>query len=218
MTRLSAIVPSIVLITILSTGCKDDGISVDGRPVGLYARVVDSSGNVVVGAGVHYVFYTSTNPVTLNAWIQYSLPTQQVVTLRVFDPFDREVSTLLNAVQQPAGVHTIQFFDSSVTNGVYSYRLQTGDSLRTGFFFIRDDDIARLQQKSPLTVSDQNGQFFLSPSVLGIGRTFQTQFSAETISDSISLILVKTNYRTLIRSFRLDVTRPTDKTFTLEPN
>ena len=217
MNRLQIVVLSVALIGSLFVGCKDDGVSVDNRPAGLYAKVVNASGNPVVGVSVHYVFYTTSNPVMLNAWLQYSLSTQQIVTLKVFDPFGREVSTLVNAVQQPAGVHT-RLFDSSVTNGVYSYKLQTGDSSRTWSFFIRDDDLVRLQQKPPLTTSDQNGQFFLSPSVLGIGRTFQGQFSAETISDSISVEVVKANYRTLVQSFRLDVTKPTDKTFTLVSN
>ncbi len=212
------IVLSIALIGNLLVGCKDDGVSVDNRPAGLYAKVVNPSGGVVAGTSVHYIFYSSTNPVSLNAWIQYSLSVAQVVTLKVFDPVDREVSTLINAVQQPAGVHTIQFSDSSATNGVYSYKLQTGDSLRVGSFYLREDDIVRLQQKSPLTVSDQAGQFFLSAKVLGIGRTFQGQFSTETISDSISVVLVKANYRTLVQSFRLDVTKPTERTLTLEPN
>lgn len=217
MNRFHATVLPITLMMVLCFGCKDDGVSVDDRPTGLHSKVVNSIGNAVVGVNVHYVFYTSTNPVTLNAWIQYGLSTPQIVTLRIVDPFGRAVSTLINAVQQPSGQHTI-LFDSSVTNGVYSYRLQTGDSLRSGSFFIRDDDIARLQQKSPLTTSDQNGQFILTPSVLGIGRTFQGQFSTETIYDSISVVLVKANFRTLVQTFRLDTTKPTDKTFTLESN
>lgn len=218
MNRLQIIVLLVTLAGSLLVGCKDDGVSVDNRPAGLYAKVVNPSGGVIVGTSVHYIFYTSTNPVTLYALIQYSLSTSQVVTLKVFDPFDRELYTLINAVQQTAGVYTIHFDGSSLTNGVYSYKLQTGDSLRVGSFYIRDDDIVRLQQKSPLTVSDQAGEFFLSPEVLGIGRTFQGRFSTETISDSISVVLVKVNYRTLVQSFRLDVTRPTDRTFTLEPN
>jgi hypothetical protein len=218
MIRLCSFVLPTVFVISLFCGCKDDGVSVDNRPAGLYAKVVSSSGTTISGVNVHYLFYTTTNPLKLNAWIQYSLSTSQVVTLKVFDPFDREVSTLINAVQQPAGVHTVQFYDSTATNGVYSYRLQTGDSLKVGSFYIRDDDVVRLQQKSPLTVSDPAGQFFLSPQVLGIGRTFQSQFSTETISDSISIVLVKANYRTLIQSFRLDTSRPTDRTFTLESN
>ena len=217
MSRLCNIILLTILMSTLFAGCKNDGVSVDNRPAGLYANVINTSGSVMSGVNVHYLFYTSTNPVVTSLWIQYGLSTPQVVTLKVFDPFDRELGTLINGQQQPAGQHSI-YFDSSVTNGVYTYRLQTGDSLRTGSFFIRDDDIAQLQLKSPLVTSDQNGLFFLSPSVLGIGRTFQNQFSTETISDSISIVLVKANYRTMIQSFRLDPAKPNDRTYTLEPN
>lgn len=215
---LSNSVLPILLMTTLYVGCKDDGVSVERRPAGLYAQVLSPSGAPVSGVNVHYLFYTTTNPLVLNAWIQYSLSAPQMVTLKVFDPFGRESSTLINGIQQPAGVHTIQFFDSTATNGVYSYKLQTGDSLRGGSFFIRDDDRFRLQKKSPLVVSDERGRFFLSPSVLGIGRTFQGQSSSETISDSISLILVRANSRTLVQSFRIDISKPIDRTFIIEAN
>lgn len=217
MTRLGRLGLAAMFVATLSFGCRDDGVSVDNRPAGLYAKVVNTSGNAIDGVNVHYIFYTTTNPVVTGVWIRYGLSTPQVVTLKVFDPFDREIATLLNGQQQPAGQHSI-YFDSSVTNGVYTYRVQTSDSVQTGSFFIRDDDTFQLQQKPPLTTSDQNGEFFLSPSVLGIGRTFQGEFSTETISDSISIVLVKANYRTLVQSFRLNSSKPNDRTFTLELN
>jgi len=217
MNRLCNITLPTVLTLIFFVGCKDNGISVDNRPAGLYAKVVNTSGGAMSGVSVHYLFYTTTNPVVTSLWIQYVLSTPQIVTLKVFDPFGREIATLVNGQQQPVGQHSIHF-DSSVTNGVYSYKLQAGDSLWVESFFIRDDDIAQLQQISPLLTSDQNGEFFLSPSVLGIGRTFQGLFSTETISDSISIVLVKANYRTLVQSFRMDASKPTDRTFTLELN
>jgi hypothetical protein len=216
MNHLHMVCLSLMLSALILPGCKDEGVSVDSRPAGLHAKVVTTGGSAVSDVGVHYIFYTTTNPVLLNAFIEYSLATPQMVTLKVFDPFDREVITLVNGVTQPAGQHSV-LFDSAVTNGVYSFRLQTGDSLRTGSFLIRDDDTARIQQKPPLTTSGLSGEFFLSPSTLGIGRTFQRQFATETISDSISIVLVKANYRTLVRSLRLSVVRPIDVTFTLEP-
>ena len=147
MIRLRRTILSIALVVSLFVGCKDDGVSVDNRPAGLYAKVVNQGGGTIAGISVHYIFYSTTNPITLNVLIQYSLSTSQAVTLKVFDPFDREVATPINGVQQPAGVHSILVSDSSFTNAVYSYRLQTGDSLRVGSFYIRDDDTARLQQK-----------------------------------------------------------------------
>ncbi len=207
-----------VCAAVFYPGCKEDSVSVDERRAGLYATVVDTAGNPVAGAAVHYLFYTSTNPLVLNAWIQYYLSASRLVTLKVYDPSDREVATLINGIQQPAGTHTIQFYDSTATNGVYTYRLQAGDSLGVGSFYIRDDNIIRLQKKHPLTVADGSGRFFLSPGVLGIGRTFYGPFSPETISDSITIMLVKEKYQTLTRSFRMDVSAAVDMTFTLKAN
>ena len=217
MTHIRSLVLFSISVATLFVGCKDDVVSVDHRPAGLYAKVVNAGGSAVHGVNVHYLFYTTTNPVVTSLWLRYGLSTPQVVTLKVFDPFNTEIATLVNGQPQPAGQHSI-YFDSSVTNGIYSYKVQTTDSLQIGSFFIRDDDAFQLQQKPPLVVSDQNGQFFLSPSVLGIGRSFHGDLSTETISDSIAIVLVKANYRTLIQSFRLDTSSPTDKTFTLEPN
>lgn len=213
----ASLVLSTTLALILSTGCKDTGVSVDTPAPGLYAKVVDVGGSALAGVGVHYLFYTESNPVVLNVSLQYVLPVSQVVTLKVYDPLDREVATLVNGQQQPAGVFTLLFV-STVTNGVYSFRLYANDSVQTTPFYIRDDNIARLQQKPPLVMSDQKGEFFLSPTTLGIGRTFRGRYSTETIADSISIVLVKTNYRTLVQTFRLDLMKPTERTFTLSAN
>lgn len=203
-----------VLIFVSFFSCSN-GVNVDDRPPGLYARVIDSNGNAISDVNVHYIFYTSTNPVATNAYIEFDLPTSQVVTLKIFDPFDREVATLINELRLDPGKYLVRF-DAPVTNGVYTYRLKIGDSLRVGSFFIRDDNIERLQQKPPLITSDKNGEFFLSTSALGIGKTFQGPSSTEVISDSITIVLVKANYKTLVQSFRLNASKANDKTFVLE--
>lgn len=189
----------------------------DHRPNGLYGRIVDTGGLVVVDADVHYIFYTSFNPVVLSVGIQYGVTNPAVVTLTVFDAFGREVSRLIDGEQQLAGTY-LALFDEPVTNGVYSYTIQIGDSLLSGSFFIRDDDITRLGQKPPLIKSDHGGQFFLSQSALGLGRTFSIHPSTDTILDSLSIVLYKEGYTTLIESFRLDTTKAVDRGFTLLSN
>jgi len=84
-----------------------------------YGREIDAKGSAVAGINVHYIFYTSTNPVITSVWLQYGLPTSQVVTLKIFDPFDRKITTLIDGRQQPTGQPSI-LFDSFVNNGVYS--------------------------------------------------------------------------------------------------
>ncbi|RMG38502.1 MAG: T9SS C-terminal target domain-containing protein [Methanobacteriota archaeon] len=65
------------------------------------------------------------NPVTT---IQYSVSTQQFVTLKVFDLLGRTVKTLVNAPKAP-GTYTVQWDGTNdagkpVASGVYLYRLQ----------------------------------------------------------------------------------------------
>ncbi len=200
------------------TGCKESGVSVDIPQPGLYAHVVDASGNPLPGVDVHYVFYTTTNPVMLNAIIQYSLVTPQVVTVKVFDPFDTEVQTVIDAQNQLAGLYRVNVAPP-VTNGIYACKVLAGSTAQTTSFFIRTDDIAQLQQKPPLLRSDSKGEFYLSPSQLGIGRRFSAQDrDDEVITDSISVVLARTGFQTLVQSVAIDSTQVISKTFILTSN
>ena len=65
------------------------------------------------------------NPFNPNTTIKYSIPQQGYVTLKVFDLLGREVSALVNR-EQPAGNYEVEFDASSLTSGVYFYRIQAG--------------------------------------------------------------------------------------------
>lgn len=199
--------------------CRQNPINSDNRIPGLYGKIVDTAGTPLSDASVHYIFYTNLrpyDPIVNFVWIQYGLPTARTVTLRVYDPLDRLVITLVNELQA-AGFYRVQFNGSGVTNGIYTYRIQVGDSAWSGSFFIRNDDIAQLQQRSALTVSDQNGLFFMSSSMLGIGKRLVFDYGdtsvAVTISDSLTIVLFKAGYQTLAESFRLDPNLPVERTF-----
>ncbi len=60
------------------------------------------------------------NPVTK---INFALPKQGLVTLKVYDMLGREVSTLVNEVKS-AGNYTVDFNGSQLTSGVYFYKIQ----------------------------------------------------------------------------------------------
>ncbi|VAX27407.1 hypothetical protein MNBD_IGNAVI01-69 [hydrothermal vent metagenome] len=62
------------------------------------------------------------NPTTI---IQYSIPTNNFVTLKVYDVLGREVKTLVSK-EQSAGVYNVEFNASSLTSGVYFYRIEAG--------------------------------------------------------------------------------------------
>jgi hypothetical protein len=62
------------------------------------------------------------NPVTK---INYAIPEQSVVTVKVFDMLGREVAVLVNE-QKAAGYYTLDFDASALSSGVYIYKMQAG--------------------------------------------------------------------------------------------
>jgi len=67
------------------------------------------------------------NPVTV---IRYQLPARSEVRLEVYDLSGRQVATLVEAVQ-PAGSYSVRFDGSTLSSGVYMYRLQAGGAVFT---------------------------------------------------------------------------------------
>ncbi len=67
------------------------------------------------------------NPTTI---ILYDLPSASSVRLEVFDLLGRKVATLVNS-RQPAGTHTYTLRANALSSGIYFYRLQAGDYVKT---------------------------------------------------------------------------------------
>lgn len=67
------------------------------------------------------------NPVTK---IQYTIPSTQFVTLKVYDLLGREISTLVNEIKQP-GMYEVNFNGNELTSGIYFYRIQAGTFIET---------------------------------------------------------------------------------------
>lgn len=64
------------------------------------------------------------NPFNPTTTIHFTLPQSGVVSLKVFDMLGREVETLVNEYRS-AGAHQVNFNTSSLTSGVYFYRLES---------------------------------------------------------------------------------------------
>jgi hypothetical protein len=60
------------------------------------------------------------NPVTK---IDYEIPFDSKVTLKVFDMMGREVANLVNSNLQTAGYYSIELNGSNLTSGAYFYRI-----------------------------------------------------------------------------------------------
>ena len=70
------------------------------------------------------------NPFNPTTKIQYQLPQDARVTLKVYDILGSEVATLVNE-EQEAGYKEVQFNGNNIASGMYVYRLQAGDFIST---------------------------------------------------------------------------------------
>jgi hypothetical protein len=70
------------------------------------------------------------NPFNPSTTIKYELPLSSEVRLSVYDLFGREVSTLVDG-RRDAGVYEVKFDGSNLASGVYFYRMQAGDFVKS---------------------------------------------------------------------------------------
>ena len=69
------------------------------------------------------------NPFNPTTSIEYSVPGNEYVSLKVFDILGNEVATLVNEQKAP-GVYKIDFNASSLSSGIYFYKMQSGKFLK----------------------------------------------------------------------------------------
>jgi hypothetical protein len=70
------------------------------------------------------------NPFNPSTKISFALPKQGFVSLKVYDVTGKEVAKLVNEVKA-AGFYNIEFNASSLSSGVYFYRIDAGDFVQT---------------------------------------------------------------------------------------
>ena len=87
------------------------------------ATDIEKENNLPVEFSLGQNFPNPFNPTTK---INYSIPEQSYVTLKVFDVLGREVKTLVNK-EQPVGNFEVEFNASDFTSGIYFYRIQAGE-------------------------------------------------------------------------------------------
>ncbi|HPN38828.1 MAG TPA: carboxypeptidase regulatory-like domain-containing protein, partial [Melioribacteraceae bacterium] len=70
------------------------------------------------------------NPFNPETTINFTLPTQQQVSLKVYDVLGNEIATLVNEIKQ-AGSYEIKFNASKYSSGIYFYSLKSGNFSKT---------------------------------------------------------------------------------------
>jgi hypothetical protein len=100
--------------TILHTTNGGDAVSVDKNQTDC-AHIAQK----------YYLNQNYPNPFNPNTTIQFSIPHQDFVSLKIFNILGQEVVTLLSH-NIPAGSHSVNWDASRCASGVYFYRLQVG--------------------------------------------------------------------------------------------
>ncbi|HUI65030.1 MAG TPA: S41 family peptidase [Bacteroidota bacterium] len=70
------------------------------------------------------------NPFNPSTTIQYALPRRSHVTLSVYNTLGQCISTLVDAMQE-AGFYEVKFSGTGLSSGVYFYRIQAGNYVKT---------------------------------------------------------------------------------------
>jgi xylan 1,4-beta-xylosidase len=70
------------------------------------------------------------NPFNASTTISFRLPSKRDVSLKIFDILGKEVASLVDG-ERLAGEHSVNWIASSVSSGIYFYRLHAGDFSET---------------------------------------------------------------------------------------
>ena len=70
------------------------------------------------------------NPFNPSTTISFSIPNEEFVSLKVFNSLGEEVAKLVNETK-PAGNYSVSFNASSLTSGVYFYKISEGNFIQT---------------------------------------------------------------------------------------
>ena len=80
----------------------------------------------------HFRLYSNyPNPFNPTTVIRYQLPFSSEVNLRVYNYLGRQVALLIDNKKISRGIHSVTFDGSSLSSGVYLYRLKAGNYIQT---------------------------------------------------------------------------------------
>ncbi len=95
-----------------------------------FNKVMDENGEEVSVVSDFNLEQNYPNPFNPSTTIKFSVPTNEFITLKVYDVLGNEVTTLVNEQRAP-GTYEVRFDAGSLASGVYVYKLQAGNFTQT---------------------------------------------------------------------------------------
>jgi type IX secretion system substrate protein len=99
------------------------GMHFASKPIG----IINNNGNIPAAFSLHQNFPNPFNPAT---YIQYDIPKRSYVVIKVYDINGKEIRILVNETKH-TGSYQVLFDGSSLSSGVYFYRLMTDEFTQT---------------------------------------------------------------------------------------
>jgi hypothetical protein len=90
-------------------------------------KINNLSGNIPK----EYNIFNYPNPFNPSTEIKFSLPKEEVVTIKVYNLLGKEVISLINHVYKEAGNYSVIFDGSNLASGVYFYTIEAGSFIAT---------------------------------------------------------------------------------------
>ena len=100
-----------------------------------YDFITGVNNNVTSIANDYSLSQNYPNPFNPSTKIAYSIPTNGLVTLKIYNILGKEVQTLVSEVKS-AGSYEVSFNAASLSSGVYFYKLESGDFIDTKKMFL----------------------------------------------------------------------------------
>jgi hypothetical protein len=107
----------------VADGWYVDDIKITGKTSGTQITNITGNNNLPGNYSLLQNYPNPFNPVTT---IKFDLPTDNFVTLKIYDMLGREVATLVDN-KLSAGTHSLNWNASQFSSGIYFYRLTAGD-------------------------------------------------------------------------------------------